>query len=205
MRYFLMYFIIFGSCVSYLNALNNYSISIQELRELINEITMLRKHHCCCKVGPQGPQGPQGPPGPAGSGVSAEYAYVYSNQNSVIAPGGTIPYNLNGPITSGIIHSTTTNTDQIIVNVAGTYRITFTVTSSSSMYFAIAINGVVQTSSEYGSNTGGTILAGNVILNFNAGDILTITNYSVATTTTLSNVSAGNPRISSSVSIHIMA
>ncbi|MCL5874973.1 MAG: collagen-like protein [Candidatus Dependentiae bacterium] len=162
-----------------------------------------RKHCCCCLVGPRGPQGLQGPQGPPGPALSREYAYIYSTQNTIIAPGASIPYDQNGPITSGITHSTVSNTDQLIINVTGDYRIQYNVCSGNPMFFAVSVNGVVQTSSQYGSNTGGTILAGSVVLNLSSGDIVRITNYSIGTTTTLSNTSSGNPRISASVTIHL--
>ncbi|MCL5875620.1 MAG: hypothetical protein M1114_04055 [Candidatus Dependentiae bacterium] len=71
------------------------------------------------------------------------------------------------------------------------------------MFFAVSVNGVVQTSCQYGSNTGGTILAGSAVLNLSSGDIVRIVNYSIGTTTTLSNTSVGNPRVSASVTIHL--
>lgn len=174
------------------------------------------RHHCCCKPricvfqgspgpqgqpGQQGPTGPQGQQGPPGPTSNFEYAYIYSTLNSVIPPGGSVPFNQNGPSSSNISHSTVSNTDQIIINRTGVFRIIYNLTSSGAMYFAVSINGVIQTSSLYGTNTGGTILAGSTILSITSGDIIRITNYSIATTTTLSNLSNGNARISASITI----
>ena len=123
----------------------------------------------------------------------------------MVAPNGTVPFDNNGPMSAGITHSTVSNTDQITVNTAGTYRIDYATVAAGAMFFAVAVNGVVQATSEYGANTGGTVLAGRALLSLASGDVITIVNYSLATTTTLSNVNNLNPRIAASVIIQQVA
>ena len=73
------------------------------------------------------------------------------------------------------------------------------------MFFAIIINGITGTPSQYGTNTGGTTLAGKTIISLSSGDVIRVINYSVATNTTISNASGLNPRISAAIIIQQVA
>lgn len=187
-----IFYLILLSCIS-LHAHKSVHKS-EFIKKYIKALILKRhkhRHHCCCPPGPQGPQGQ--------ASANLGYAYIYSDQLQTLAPGDTVSYNNNGLMTSNIVHSTTTNPDQITIMQAGNYRIIVNCTSTGAMYFAIAINGVIQTYTRYGTNTGGVIQTGSSIISCDVGDIITIVNYSSATTTTLSNTSAGNPRISASL------
>lgn len=143
------------------------------------------------------------------------YAYMYSSLGQTIAAGSAISFEQNWLMTSAFTHSTTSNTDQIIINVSGVYRIDVRSLSSSKSYFAVSVNGVVPHPSsdptiagptEYGANTGGAILPGQSILQLNAGDIVRVTNFSTLPITINNQDGAINPfTISASVLIQQLA
>jgi len=101
-------------------------------------------------------------------------------------------------MSAGVTHSVIINQDQVVVAVAGIYRIEVSVVSDGTMFFAIAVNGVIQPQSEYGSSVGGSIACGTCLVTLAAGDILTIVNYAPQSVN-LSNSSSDNFRISASM------
>jgi len=149
-------------------------------------------------VGPKGDVGPQGPQGIPGVSPLLEYAYIYSILSQVVAGGASIPMEQNGLISPGVTHSMIIDQDQVIVAVAGIYRIEVSVVSDGTMFFAIAINGVIQPQSEYGSSVGGSIACGTCLVTVAAGDIITVVNYAPQSVN-LSNSSSDNTRISASI------
>jgi hypothetical protein len=66
----------------------------------------------------------------------------------------------------------------IIINVAGTYEVTFFVTVDRTNTFALALNGSPLASGVYGSGIGGQCAPGQVVISANAGDLLTVQNVS---------------------------
>lgn len=86
------------------------------------------RKNCCkkCPPGPAGPPGPQGPQGPAGPPGLNKYAYIYKTTSQEVASGSYILFNTNGPISTDVYqHSTTTDTDQIVILQPGVYELTF--------------------------------------------------------------------------------
>jgi hypothetical protein len=119
-----------------------------------------------------------------GGPVGAQYAYVYTPTTiPAIVAGATVPFNFNGPISSGIIHSTVTNADQVTVLKAGTYAITWFVSVPESnpvlvIRFEIYVNGAslsAQSSSYTQADDGGQDI-GQCILSLAANDVITLVN-----------------------------
>jgi|GEM_PF-1247930 len=152
-------------------------------------------------VGATGPVGPQGPPGVS---PFLQYAYIYTILNHIVPGGASIPLEVNGLMTPGIIHSVIVNQDQVLINVAGIYQVTTSVVSDGTMFFALAINGVVQPTSKYGTSVGGSLSTGESIVSLNVGDILTLVNYAIGSVN-ISNSSSDTIRISGSILLHQLA
>ncbi len=74
---------------------------------------------------------------------------------------------------NNITHSTSSNTDQIIVGDTGTYYIIFFVFGGSSSLFYIAVNGTIVTNTFYASSAPNV---GQTIMKLNAGDVVTLVN-----------------------------
>jgi hypothetical protein len=133
--------------------------------------------------GPQGPagaagaDGPSGPQGPAGNGL-AQYAYIYNFAPLPVLPGSAFIFDETTLITPGITHESFTS--DITLGVAGTYKVSFVVAASEGQeQIGLAINGVVQTQTIYGS-AGQTF--GQAMLTFNVGDVLTLVNTGTTAT-----------------------
>jgi hypothetical protein len=132
--------------------------------------------------------------------ILAEYAHVYSTAASSITSGSNYLFNSNGLISSGISHSTSSNTDRITVNTAGTYQfIYFANTAASTSFISISVDGVLQVPSKYsfGGSGGERFLMGCCILTLTAGQIIRVVN-SGGSTMTLSNT---NSMVSAAITI----
>jgi len=81
-----------------------------------------------------------------------EYAYIYNTSAQVVAVGGSITFDTNGPITATMLHTAGTATTTLVN--AGTYRFTFIVEGTAANQFTIFVNGVADTSSTYGTGVG---------------------------------------------------
>lgn len=110
-----------------------------------------------------------------------EYAYIYNNVTSTVASNGTVPFSNNKILSTNIIH--TPGSDSVVFNKTGIYSVSCNVVSSTKMYFAFAVNGIVDMTTAMGQNTGGTHTSNQVIMSINAGDTLTVVNYSSAAVT----------------------
>jgi hypothetical protein len=145
-------------------------------------------------TGAPGATGATGPTGPTGNGAS-EYAYIYKLGSIVALPGQGIQFDTNGVMSSGITH--TTNSFIIQVNVAGLYRIEYSVSPNTSPNGQIAypVALFVNTNTEVNGSrysagvafiNSGTVLTqgtGRVLVNLSAGDTLQLVNVGSNTLT----------------------
>jgi hypothetical protein len=88
------------------------------------------------------PPGPAGNTGPAGPGGISEYAYIYSTVGKTVAIEANVTFDSNGVLSPGITHSTTTDTDQIVLVNSGTYKVAFSVSGTEPSQMALFVNGV---------------------------------------------------------------
>jgi len=101
--------------------------------------------------------------------------YVFDNNLTgtpqTVAVGSDVVFNSNGPL-KGVTHTLGTST--ITVNDAGSYNITFGISTQGNnpMVWGIAVNGVVQSL----FNCGGQTIVESAKLSLNAGDIISIRN-----------------------------
>ena len=145
------------------------------------------------QTGPTGETGPLGPTGNTGvtgatgetgatgatgaTGVRVmEYAYIYNTSAQVVALGGSVLFDTNGPITASMSH--TAGTASTLLATAGTYRFTFTVSGIAANQFTIFVNGVADTSSTYGTGVGNTPNVGQAIITVPALAVITLRNFS---------------------------
>ncbi|PHD66461.1 hypothetical protein COF70_32800, partial [Bacillus thuringiensis] len=96
-------------------------------------------------TGPTGVTGPTGLPGATGptgdtSSRTANYLYVYDTTNQLISVGSAVIFNTTGPKTgSALTH--VAGTDNIVINMAGTYVAEFNLTAVQANQFSFALNG----------------------------------------------------------------
>jgi hypothetical protein len=120
-----------------------------------------------------------------------EFAYIYTRTGSTITSGSAYLFELNGVMSSGISHSTSSNTDQIIINRAGTYLIVYTSnTSSGTNAIALTVDGGSANAESKVFATVGAFIAGQCILTFTAGQVLRVVNF-IGSSITLSSGRVG--------------
>jgi hypothetical protein len=122
---------------------------------------------------------------PAFRTITNEYAYIYTQSASqTITAGSAFLFNSNGLMTSGISHSTSSNTDQITINTAGTYVFYLTGSSTTTgVFLSITINGVATTDNQFAFGGAGGFLASQYISNITAGQIIRVVNWDSASIT----------------------
>jgi hypothetical protein len=121
-------------------------------------------------LGATGPQGPQGVQGPAGPSTVTEYAYIYNTSSQFAAVGNAITFDTNGPLSANITHNA--GSSFIFVNVAGRYRIDFSVSANLVNQISVFVNGASSAGSRYGTNTANAQNNGFIIVNLLAGDVV---------------------------------
>ena len=149
-------------------------------------------------VGPQGtaglageigPAGPTGPAGPAGTSAISDYAYIYNLTSYVVPLEADVLFDSNGPITAGITHAP--GSDSVEIVNAGTYSVSWSVSSVEPSQFALTVDGEPAPSTVYGSGAGTQQDAGQEILTLEAGSILTLRNHTSAAAVTLQPLAGG--------------
>jgi Collagen triple helix repeat (20 copies) len=123
-------------------------------------------------TGAAGAIGPAGAAGAAGTAGTPEYAYVYNLLSETIVSHGDVVFSDNGDMSAGIVHLA--GTAGIVVNVAGEYEVTFTVTSDERNQFGISRNHSLVAGTLFGADTGGVPNGGTAIFSVAAGDVLTL-------------------------------
>lgn len=139
-------------------------------------------------TGPTGNFGPTGPQGEAGTiGEVAGFAVARSEVVNVShPPGDIIPVDSLAISSPGfVLIQTGTLNGSVIVPLTGTYLIYFQVHSLEPGSIALEQNGITTIpSSVYSTGLNNQLIAGSVIVNLNAGDIIAIINNSPANTIT---------------------
>ena len=87
-----------------------------------------------------------------------------------IPPGGSIPFANAGPV-SGIV--SIGGTDFILPDT-GVYEVAWQVNVQEPGALALALNGIQQPATVVGRDTGATQIVGHVLINVNAGDVLSV-------------------------------
>ena len=128
------------------------------------------------------------------------YAYIYNTGNQSIPVEGDIPFNANGALL-GVSHNV--DNGSIIIENPGTYAVWFSVTGETPNQFALFQNNSPVPGSIYGTNAASAGNLGMVIISAQAGDVLTVRNYSSDEAILLDN-SAGGTEVNTSASIKIL-
>ena len=118
------------------------------------------------------------------AGLSKEYAYVYNTSAKLIAAGGAVNFETNGPISSGITH--TPGSSFIFVNTTGVYKIEFSVSGTTANQFDISVGG-----SRYGSASASQQNTGFLIVNLTAGSVILLNNSSASSSVNLAANTGG--------------
>jgi len=108
------------------------------------------------------------------------YAYDTTVGGQVVAAGTDVTLSSNGPL-SGVTH--TAGTAPVVVPLDGTYQIYYgvNITAGVGAAIAIAVNGVVDASTNVNLLTATGETSGDVMLTLAGGDSLTLRNNSGAT------------------------
>ena len=128
------------------------------------------------------------------------YAYIFNTGNQSIPVDGDIPFNSNGAL-KGISHDV--NTGSITIENPGTYAVWFSVTGGTPNQFALYQNDSPVPGSIYGTESASAGNIGMVIINAEAGDVLSVRNHTSTGPVALDN-SAGGTEINTSASIKIL-
>lgn len=139
-------------------------------------------------TGSKGATGAAGAAGPTGPAATPQYGYTYNLLFQTIASHGNVVFSNNGDFSSGLVH--TPGTAQIIVNVAGEYEVTFSLSAQESNQFGVTRNGVIVPGSLFGSE--GQQNTGTVVLSAAAGDVLTLQNFEATTAIDLQPFAGGS-------------
>lgn len=149
-------------------------------------------------AGTPGPIGATGATGESGSGLSA-YAYLYNSSAQTVAVQSPVLFNNDG-VLFGVTHTAGAAAFQVLST--GAYNVTFSISSTEPNQFALFVNGVVAPGAIYGSGAGTQQNNGQITLILNAGDSLTLVNYSSAAAVTLASFVGGTQaNVNASVSL----
>jgi hypothetical protein len=141
--------------------------------------------------GTPGPPGVQGTPGTPGAATGLpQYAYIYNTTAQTVAVGADAIFDANGVLTSGITH--TLGTSQVVIHNSGNYEVTFSVSATEANQMALSDNGTAVLGTIYGSGAGTQQNTGQAIVALDAGDLLTLTNHTSASTITLPSLVGGS-------------
>lgn len=138
--------------------------------------------------GPVGPTGATGPQGPIADGPIPVYAYAYNTTSQTVAIGEDVDFATNGLI-GGITH--VAGTSAFIVNESGIYEILFSTTTTGPNQFSLTLNGSAIVGSTFGNAQTTPVTAGMIVTNINAGDVITLRNFTSAEVVTLDTATGG--------------
>jgi hypothetical protein len=167
-------------------------------------------------VGPTGPTGPMGATGGTGNnglpgtpgtngidGINAVtgYAYVYDTSGQTVAVEADVLFSAAGATAGGIGH--VAGTAGISLAIAGTYKVSYSVTAVGGNQMAVFINGLASPGGGYGSADAGQQNTGQMIVTVASGSILTIRNHTSVAGVVLQNAAGGSalPTVDASVLI----
>jgi BclA C-terminal domain len=107
----------------------------------------------------------------------------------VVAVGIDVIFDSNGILTAGITH--TAGLAPITVADPGHYKVTFGVSGVEPNQFTVFLNGVAMSGATFGSGAGTQQNNGQVIVALEAGDVITLRNYTSAAAVTLQTLAGG--------------
>jgi hypothetical protein len=148
--------------------------------------------HTSTLVAPAGGSGTITLPSVSGTlsvgGFTPSFFNAYMTFGFVVAP-GEIPIIQNGvlAVNAGFIND---GVGAFTVTATGVYNVEFTIAPTSPGTFAIEVNGTIAPNSQFGCETGTTIVHGNAMISLTAGDAITLVNVGPGTNL-LSSVSPG--------------
>jgi hypothetical protein len=153
--------------------------------------------------GTPGTDGSPGTPGadgaPGSNGVSA-YAYYYNVGAANVAVGAAVPFDTNGISSPGFTHAV--GASAVTLVDAGVYKVSFIVSATEANQMAVFLNLTVVAGGIYGSGAGTQQNSGQVIIQANAGDVLTLRNHTSAAVVGLQAAAGGSAAsVNASVSI----
>jgi hypothetical protein len=134
--------------------------------------------------------------------VIPNYAYIYNTGSQAVSTLVPVSFVTNGPIAGGITHAP--SSDSITIGIAGTYQVIFIIIAQNTCQFGLFLNGVVLPDSIYGSGQTLVGVSGQVIFLANAGDVLTLRNYSSVPSVANLPITAGGSQINVNASISIV-
>jgi len=109
--------------------------------------------------------------------TTREYAYIYMQTDQELKQGESVAFDSNGKMSNGIKHAE--NSSEIIFEKAGTYQVSFLGTTTAAGSCALFLNGKPMKGSEYGAiSYYFRNMQIQAIITTNAGDKLTVRNYS---------------------------
>jgi hypothetical protein len=97
--------------------------------------------------------------------------------------------------------SHTPSSGNIIVNLTGTYEVTYIVVTQNGQQFGLAVNGTLLPGGIYGADTGGRGIPGQIVFSATAGDIITIQHLSSGPANLLAMNGGTQPSVNASLSI----
>jgi hypothetical protein len=103
---------------------------------------------------------------------------VYNLGAEVVALEADVVFDSSGVHTAGITHAP--GAAGITLVTAGTYKVTFSVSSTEPSQFALFDNGTLVPGTVYGSGAGTQQDTGQAIVTTGAGDVLTVRNHTSA-------------------------
>jgi hypothetical protein len=130
------------------------------------------------------------------------YAYIYNQSAQTVLNDTDVTFDSQGPSLVGFTN--TPGTAPITVTNAGTYLITFSVSSSDANQFAIYVNGALAPGSVYGAGAGNQTNIGQVQIAFTDGDTFTLHNTTGADITLPNPIPAGGTQTTVNASIDII-
>ena len=122
-------------------------------------------------------------------GALSEYAYIYNLGAQTVPIEADITFDTNGPKTPGITHAP--GNAGITFLVAGTYKVSFSVSGVEPSQMALFRNGAMVAGSVYGSGAGTQHNEGQVIVTVGTADVLTLRNHSSAAAVGLQTLAGG--------------
>jgi hypothetical protein len=164
-------------------------------------------------TGPIGPMGPTGingvvgTPGLAGingtNGINAPtgYAYVYDTSAPTVGVEADVVFSSAGLTSGGITH--VAGTAGITLTVAGTYKVTYSVSAVERNQMAVFINGAASPGGGYESADAGQQNTGQMIVAVTAGSVLTIRNHTSPGAVHLQNTAGGSALLAVDASVLI--
>jgi len=151
--------------------------------------------------GTNGTNGATGPQGPAGTVLAYAdfFALMPGDNPATVATGAAVEFPQDGPTSGSDIIRTGANT--FTLSSAGTYMVTFQVSTDEPGQLAVALNGVVVPATVVGRATGTSQIIGMTIVTASAADVLTVVNSSSFSALTITPSAGGTDPVSAHLTI----